>query len=100
MKTRHAFHDETACVTRLQTIGDTKAVVSKYLARTQEGKDGQKALSDNQTRKSIFFKSVSILNHDHRVSTSLDVTQPFNICVQLEVKKDLWLFDLPWRIAR
>jgi homopolymeric O-antigen transport system ATP-binding protein len=74
---------------RLQTIGDTKAVVSKYLARTQEGKDGQKTLSDNQTRKSIFFKSVSILNHDHRVSTSLDVTRPFNICVQLVAKKKI-----------
>jgi lipopolysaccharide transport system ATP-binding protein len=75
---------------RLQTIGDTKAVVSKYLARTQEGKDGQKTLSDNQTRKSIFFKSVSILNHDHRVSTSLDVTQPFNICVQLVANKKIF----------
>jgi lipopolysaccharide transport system ATP-binding protein len=78
---------------RLQTIGDTKVVVSKYLARTQEGKDGQKTLSDNQTRKSIFFKSVSILNHDHRVSTSLDVTQPFNICVQLAAKKRSLVFN-------
>ena len=70
---------------RLLEVGDTRAVVSRYLAKVQAKEEGQKTLvgrSNGQQQKAVFFTSVSILSHKRTVSSKLEVTKPFYVCLQ------------------
>jgi lipopolysaccharide transport system ATP-binding protein len=69
----------------LLEVGDTRAVVSRYLAKAQAKDEGQKALvgrSNGQQQKAVFFTGVSILSHERTVSSKLEVTKPFYVCLQ------------------
>jgi lipopolysaccharide transport system ATP-binding protein len=70
---------------QVQLIGNTGIIVAKYLSHLSTEKDGQRAILrsvDDEQRKTVFFKSVSILNHEGSVAANLDVTRSFHICIQ------------------
>jgi lipopolysaccharide transport system ATP-binding protein len=68
---------------QVREIGDTKSIVTKYLTHMQAGNEGQKILVDGKGKRQrpIYLTSVSILDHEHNVSSKLEVAQPFHVCL-------------------
>jgi lipopolysaccharide transport system ATP-binding protein len=75
---------------QVREIGDTKSVVSKYLTHMQTGNEGQKILVDGQgerQQRPVYLTSVSILDHEHKVSSKLEVAQPFHVCLNYTISQ-------------
>lgn len=86
---------------RLQQVGDTRAVVSKYLACAEVEKPGQMIFvdeTDQRRSQSIYFTSVSILNHERMVSSQLAVTKPFHVCLRYAVARKVSRVELVVRL--
>jgi lipopolysaccharide transport system ATP-binding protein len=86
---------------KMQEIGETNSVVSKYLTRMQDRNDRKIILVDvNSERqgKPIYFTNVSILNHEHHVSSKLQVTQPFYVCLNYATSRKLLNVECVLRI--
>jgi lipopolysaccharide transport system ATP-binding protein len=72
---------------RLQEVGETKAVVSRYLTSSRSESDGEKSLCQEtrcKPQKAVFFTAVSTLNHKGNVSSKLEVTHPFYVSMSYE----------------
>jgi lipopolysaccharide transport system ATP-binding protein len=85
---------------QVREIGDTKSVVSKYLTQ-QAGNDGQKILVDGkgeQQLRPVYLTGVSILDHEHKVSSKLEVTQPFHVCLNYAISRKVSGVELVLRI--
>ena len=86
---------------RLQRVGDARSVVAEYLACAEVEKSGQMIFvgeADQQPSKSIYFTSVSILNHERMVSSQVQVTKPFHVCLRYAVARRVSGVELGVRI--
>lgn len=86
---------------RLQEVGEAKDVVSKYLTSARIEGDGEKSLlqeSRCKHQKAVYFTAVSILNHKRNVSSKLEVTHPFYICMRYEYGYEIPGVELEFRI--
>ena len=82
---------------RLQQVGDTSMVVSKYLSSYE--KEGRKTfVRAKDSKKPVFFNSVSILNHEGKVSCDLEVIHPFSICLEYAVTRQISAAELMIRV--
>src|SRR5262249_36771216 len=75
---------------QVRKIGDTQSVVSKYLNHMQAGSEGQKILvggKGERPQKAVYLTSVSTLDHEHNVSSKLEVTQPFYVCLNYAIAR-------------
>ena len=85
----------------MHEIGDQNFVVSKYLTRMQTGGEGQKRLvggKGGRQQKAAYFTGVSILNHERNVSSKLEVTRPFYVCLNYAIARKVAVVDWVVRI--
>ena len=77
---------------KLREIGETNSIISKYLTRMQTREEGKKELVDTRKgrqQRALYFTEVSILDHDQNISTKLQVTQPFSVCLGYAISRKL-----------
>jgi lipopolysaccharide transport system ATP-binding protein len=77
---------------RVREIGDTSSVVAKYVTHMEVGTEGQRILADGKGQregKPIYLSSISVLNHEHNVSSKLEVTRPFYVCFTYAISRKL-----------
>ncbi|TBR60365.1 ABC transporter ATP-binding protein [Westiellopsis prolifica IICB1] len=82
-------------------IGNINSVVSIYLAQGNNNTSTLKLVNnEDKTKKlkKIFFKEITILNHDLAESSELDVRYPFFIKLDYEVTKALTNVEISIRI--
>ena len=85
----------------VREIGDTISVVSKYLIHMEAAREGQWTLPNGagqRERKSIYLTSVSVLNHEGKVSSKLEVTRPFYVCLSCAISGKVSGVELMLRI--
>ncbi len=86
---------------QVQEIGDANLVVAKYLTHLQAGGEGKKILVNGKgerQQKAVYFTGVSTLNHEHNVSSKLEVTHPFDVCLNYAISRKLSGAQLVLRI--
>jgi lipopolysaccharide transport system ATP-binding protein len=77
---------------KLQEIGEPNSIISKYLSGMKAREEGKKVLVDKRKgrlQKPLCFTDVSILDHDQNISTKLQVTQPFSVCLGYAISRKL-----------
>src|SRR5262249_43303997 len=88
---------------RLQELGEAKGVVSKNLTQARTESDGERSLfqeARSEPQKTFVFTSVSILDHNRNVSSRLEVTHPFYICMHYEHGYKASGVEIGFRIER
>jgi lipopolysaccharide transport system ATP-binding protein len=85
---------------QIQTIGEINSVVNHYLASDISEGAFRKLGNQSQAtvKKAIFFTEISITNHEHEISSEVDVRYPFTINLGYEVLKPLKNVELSLRV--
>jgi lipopolysaccharide transport system ATP-binding protein len=68
---------------KVKCLGDVNSIVSRYLTSDTDNK-AYKKLDSNQD-KPIFFKEFSVVDHEGKISSEIDVRHPFRINLIYEV---------------
>jgi lipopolysaccharide transport system ATP-binding protein len=86
---------------QVREIGDTKLVVSRYLSHVQDRNEGQKILVNRNVKRQqlpVYFTGVSILDHEQKISSKLEVTQAFHVCLKFVISRKVSNMELVIRI--